>query len=51
MDDHAARLDNEIAQLAIDIKRLGKEQDGVWGVEFGVLFDDDAVVGARVMVE
>lgn len=43
-DEHEARLEAELVQLRLDIKRLG-EQDastGTWGVKFGVLFDDEA---------
>jgi hypothetical protein len=43
-DDHASRVDAEVAQLQVDIKRLGTEQsDGKFSVPFGILFDDEAV--------
>mmetsp|Transcript_15589 Transcript_15589/g.43026 ORF Transcript_15589/g.43026 Transcript_15589/m.43026 type:complete len:90 (+) Transcript_15589:130-399(+) len=41
-DDHAKRLEDEIKQLKIDIRRIGDEP-GSPRVKFGELFDDDDV--------
>mmetsp|Transcript_12894 Transcript_12894/g.26756 ORF Transcript_12894/g.26756 Transcript_12894/m.26756 type:complete len:89 (+) Transcript_12894:128-394(+) len=41
-DDHQKRVDDEIEQLLIDIRRIGDEP-GSPRVKFGELFDDDDV--------
>jgi hypothetical protein len=41
MSDMSDRLTEECEELKKDVKRLGKQMDGVWSVPFGVLFDDD----------
>jgi hypothetical protein len=43
-DNHEDRIAAEVAQLQVDVKRLGTEQaNGFYSVPFGVLFDDEAV--------
>ncbi|KAL7569224.1 hypothetical protein ACA910_016780 [Epithemia clementina (nom. ined.)] len=42
MDDHEKRVEDEIQQLLVDIRRIG-EEPGSPRVKFGELFDDDDV--------